>query len=323
MTSNPTSRPPSPTQLSRFTPALAGAYRGRFAPSPTGPLHFGSLIAALGSFLDARAHGGQWLVRIEDLDSPREQAGAGNSILRSLEALGLNWDGAVLYQHTRLDAYQSALDTLLRKGRAYPCGCSRREIADSSVRRLDGPVYPGTCRNGLPPGKTARAVRVRIPGKQILEFDDELQGTIRQHLANDIGDFILRRADGYFAYQLAVVVDDAFQHISHVVRGADLMLSTPRQIYLQRLLGLPTPIYMHLPAVLNAAGEKLSKQTGAAPLDVSRPTATLFKALEVLHQSPLPALLRGSPADLLCWATAHWKVKSIGRAHACHTADYV
>lgn len=303
-------------------PDASAPYVGRFAPSPTGPLHLGSLVTALGSFLDAHTHQGQWLVRIEDLDPPRAQPGAADSILRTLEACGLNWDGVVLYQHTRLDAYQAALDELLAKGLAYPCACSRREIADSGVRGLEGLVYPGICRNGLPPGKNGRAVRLRIPDHETLAFSDRLQGTLKQDLAREIGDFVLRRADGYFAYQLAVVADDAFQHITNIVRGADLLLSTPRQIYLQRQLGLPTPIYMHLPAIVNSAGEKLSKQTGAAPLDVRRPTATLIRALEILHQSPPEQLRDESPANLLTWAIAHWYPQRLQHQACVKIEDY-
>jgi glutamyl-Q tRNA(Asp) synthetase len=280
-------------------------YRGRFAPSPTGPLHFGSLVAALGSYLDARAHGGTWLVRIEDLDPPREQPGAADDILRTLKALGLHWDEPVLYQHTRLDAYETAIAQLLENGGAFPCACTRSEIADSGLIGAEGVVYPGTCRDGLG-GKPARAIRARVTTEPV-GFTDRLQGTVSQNLEQEIGDFVIRRADGYFAYQLAVVVDDAFQEITHVVRGADLLISTPRQIHLQHLLGLPTPIYMHLPVAVNAAGEKLSKQTGAQPLSLASPGAALCRALVFLHQSPPAQLRTASPASILEWAVAHWQ----------------
>ena len=282
-------------------------YIGRFAPSPTGPLHFGSLVAALGSFLDARSHGGQWRLRIEDLDPPREPPGAADAILHSLDAHGLHWDGAVLYQHDRLAAYEAAIARLQEAGWAYPCACSRKEVADSGLRGLEGTVYPGTCRHGLPAGKPARALRVRLPDDEIGSFEDHLQGSVSQYLAREIGDFVIRRADGYFAYQLAVVLDDAHQSITHVVRGGDLLLSTPRQIYLQRRLELPTPSYMHLPVAVNAAGDKLSKQTGALPLDDTQPAANLFRSLEFLRQSPPPELLRSSPAELLSWAMKNWQ----------------
>lgn len=281
------------------------SYRGRFAPSPTGPLHFGSLVAALGSYLDARAHGGTWLVRIEDLDPPREQPGAADDILRTLEALGLYWDEPVLYQHTRLDAYRTAIAKLLASGGAFPCACTRSEIADSGLIGAEGAVYPGTCRNGLG-GRPARAIRARVTSEPV-EFVDSLQGVVRQNLEHEIGDFVIRRADGYIAYQLAVVVDDAYQGITHVVRGADLLISTPRQIQLQHLLELPTPIYMHLPVALNAAGEKLSKQTGAEPLALASPGLALYRALLFLHQAPPAALRTASPASILEWAVSHWQ----------------
>src|ERR1700742_4386809 len=243
-------------------------YTGRFAPSPTGPLHIGSLMAAVGSYLEAKAQGGRWLLRMEDLDPPREVPGAADGILRDLEKLGFKWHGPVLYQSRRRDAYEEALAKL--GSQIFPCACSRSEIADSALAGIEGPVYPGTCRDGLAPGKTARSLRVRVRSEDI-GFDDALQGPIHQDLAKDIGDFVVRRADGCHAYQLAVVVDDAAQGVTHVVRGADLLLSTPRQIHLQTLLGLSHPSYMHLPVAVNAAGEKLSKQTGARPLDLSQP----------------------------------------------------
>lgn len=287
--------------------ASAPLYTGRFAPSPTGPLHFGSLVAALGSFLDARARGGQWRLRIEDLDPPREQSGAADNILRSLEIHGLHWDGPVLYQHARRAEYEAAAARLRAEGWAYPCACSRREIADSGMRGLEGPVYPGTCRRGVPAGKPARALRIRVPDGETLSFEDRLQGVVHQDLAREIGDFVIRRADGCFAYQLAVVLDDAFQDISHVVRGADLLLSTPRQIWLQRRLGLPTPSYMHLPVVATAAGEKLSKQTGAQPLNDARPGANIFRALEFLRQTPVKDLRGAPPGELVGWAIRNWR----------------
>ncbi|HSD41782.1 MAG TPA: tRNA glutamyl-Q(34) synthetase GluQRS, partial [Burkholderiales bacterium] len=207
-------------------------YRGRFAPSPSGPLHFGSLVAALGSYLDARMHAGEWLVRMEDLDPPREAPGAADEILRTLESLGLEWDGGVMRQSTRSDAYRSALAQLDKTGATYPCACTRAEISDSAVGGTDGSlVYPGTCRNGLPAGRTRRATRVRV-GEAVIDFEDAVRGPQRQPLADVVGDFVLLRADGLFAYQLAVVVDDAAQGITDVVRGADLLDSTPRQILL-------------------------------------------------------------------------------------------
>jgi glutamyl-Q tRNA(Asp) synthetase len=254
-------------------------YTGRFAPSPTGPLHMGSLIAALASWLDARAAAGRWLVRIEDLDRPRSVPGAVEAILDTLRRLGLHWDGEVVYQSARLDLYRHALERL--QGATYWCGCTRREIGDSSLGlAVDGaPIYPGTCRDASP--RTPRAVRVRTRS-DVIAFDDRVQGRQEQVLERDIGDFVLYRADGLFAYQLAVVVDDADQQVTDVVRGADLLDSTSRQIYLQRLLGLPTPRYLHVPVALHAAGEKLSKQTGAQPIEPS--ISALRSALRFLGQ---------------------------------------
>jgi glutamyl-Q tRNA(Asp) synthetase len=256
-------------------------YAGRFAPSPTGPLHFGSLVAALASWHDARAAGGRWLVRMEDLDAPRTQPGAAEDILRTLQSLGLHGDGPVLFQSTRSMDYEKAIQSI--KTHTYWCGCTRREIADSSLGlAADGAqIYPGTCRNGLPPGREPRALRVRVPD-EVISFTDRVQGRIEQNLAREVGDFVLHRADGQFAYQLAVVVDDAAQGITDVVRGADLLDSTARQIYLQRLLGLPTPRYLHVPVAVNAAGEKLSKQTGATPID---PKTDVPRALAFLGQN--------------------------------------
>src|SRR5438132_6399603 len=253
-------------------------YTGRFAPSPSGPLHMGSLIAAAASWLDARAAGGRWLVRIEDLDRPRCMPGAADAMLRTLDRLGLHWDGEVLCQSRRLEHYRAALDKLARQ--TYWCGCTRREIADSSLGLAsDGAhIYPGTCRHGT---ARKRALRVRTTAEPI-SFVDRVQGRCQQVLEQDIGDFVLYRADGLFAYQLAVVVDDAAQGITDVVRGADLLDSTPRQIYLQQHLGVPTPRYLHVPVAVNAAGEKLSKQTGAAPIELS--FQTVRKALRFLGQ---------------------------------------
>jgi glutamyl-Q tRNA(Asp) synthetase len=243
-------------------------YVGRFAPSPTGPLHAGSLVAALASYLDARAQGGIWLVRIEDIDEGRAVPGAAEAILAQLAWLGMESDREVVWQSRRKHLYQAAYDSLA--AHAYPCGCNRREIADSRLGFApDGAaIYPGTCRDGLAPGRSARSLRLRVPDApgDLITFSDRWAGTVSQRLAFDSGDFVLKRADGYWAYQLAVVVDDAEQGVTDVVRGADLLDSTPRQIYLQRLLGVPTPRYLHVPVVRNANGEKLSKQTGALPV---------------------------------------------------------
>lgn len=260
------------------------SYIGRFAPSPTGPLHKGSLVAAMASWLDARAHGGRWLVRIEDVDEARTVSGAAEEILACLQALGMQWDGELVWQSRRKTLYEAAFARL--GAQVYPCGCTRREIADSRIGvASDGAaVYPGTCRNGLAPGKTARACRVRVPDApdDCIGFDDRWMGHVEQHLTSEVGDFVLKRADGYWAYQLAVVVDDADQGVTHVVRGADLLDSTPRQIYLQRLLGVETPSYLHVPVVNNELGEKLSKQTGARALDLARPVEELTEAARFL-----------------------------------------
>lgn len=282
------------------------SYIGRFAPSPTGPLHFGSLIAAVGSHLDARAHGGQWLLRMEDVDEPRCSQAHADEILRVLDAYGLEWDGEIVYQSRRKDHYQAALERLAEGGHAYPCACSRREIADSSITGLEGPVYPGTCREGLS-GRTPRAWRVRVNSEPVC-FDDRLQGEHCQNLEADIGDFVIRRADNLFAYQLAVVVDDHEQGITHVVRGADLLASTPRQIHLQRLLGYATPAYLHLPVAVNEAGQKLSKQTLAAPLNAREAAPALVQALRFLGQKPEAALAHAKGAEVLAWAEENWSL---------------
>jgi glutamyl-Q tRNA(Asp) synthetase len=257
-------------------------YIGRFAPSPTGPLHAGSLVAALASYLDARVNHGRWLIRIEDIDEARTVAGAAEDIIQTLAAFGMRSDGEILWQSTRQIRYSAAFDKL--GDAVYACACSRKEIADSRLTlAADGAViYPGTCRNGLAPGRTPRAWRLRVPAASdphaLIQFDDRWQGLISENLTEHVGDFVLKRADGFWAYQLAVVVDDAEQGVTDIVRGADLLESTPRQIYLQRLLGLSTPRYLHVPAVVNDRGEKLSKQTGAQPLDVGSPIKALLEA---------------------------------------------
>jgi glutamyl-Q tRNA(Asp) synthetase len=290
-------------------------YRGRFAPSPTGPLHFGSLIAAAGSFLEARARGGEWLVRIDDLDPPRVVPGAADDILRTLEAYGLHWDGTVVYQSARYDAYHAMLHRLRGLGLTYYCSCSRREIADSALPGIEGYVYPGTCRGGPVRDRLARALRVSTRGARI-EFDDGLQGKVAQDLEKDSGDFVLYRSDRVFAYQLAAAVDDTEQGITDVVRGSDLLASTPRQIYLQRLLGLPTPRYAHLPVAANEHGEKLSKQTHAAPVDPRKPFPALVTALAFLGQDPPQDLLAGTIAEFWAWAIANWSLPRVPRVAA-------
>ena len=286
------------------------SYLGRFAPSPTGPLHFGSLVAAAGSYFDARAHGGHWLLRMEDLDTPRCIPGAADSILRTLEQFGFEWDAKPVWQSQRSDAYQTALDQLIDIGQAFPCACTRRELADAP-RAADGSrIYPGTCRHGLPPGRQARAWRVRAH-EGCVTFRDLIQGNQREELAREVGDFIVRRADGLFAYQLAVVIDDADAGITHVVRGADLLSSTCRQIHLQKILGYQTPQYAHLPVATNEAGEKLSKQTLADAVDDYPAPQALVLALQFLNQSPPPELARASIAEIHAWACHNWHRESV------------
>lgn len=285
-------------------------YRGRFAPSPTGPLHFGSLVAAVGSYLEAKFNHGEWLVRIENLDWQREVPGAATKILKTLEGLGMEWNGEVVYQRDRQSIYQDALDILQSMGLIYTCTCTRKEIADSSLLSSQGLIYPGTCRNKRDSPQKAHALRVRTDDDSIA-FIDALKGIRSQRLQRDVGDFVLRRSDGMYAYQLAVVVDDAQQHITHVVRGADLIASTPRQIYLQRLLGYDTPKYLHLPVVMNEVGEKLSKQTQAAPIDISHGLQQLVDAVRFLGQAPPREINEGSIASFWEWAVQNWQINRI------------
>ncbi|MDR0529138.1 MAG: tRNA glutamyl-Q(34) synthetase GluQRS [Zoogloeaceae bacterium] len=297
---------------------------GRFAPTPSGALHFGSLIAAFASCLEARTREGDWLLRMEDADTPRNVPGAADEILRTLEKHGFSWDAPVLWQSRRADAYRAAFDALRRDGWLYPCGCSRAAIAAANPERaVDGGfVYPGFCRNrSVTQGELSScAWRMKVSAFPFAGFDarevsfvDAIQGTVVQNLERAVGDFVLRRADGFFAYQLTVVVDDAWQGVTHIVRGADLLDSTARQIYLQRALGLQTPEYAHLPVAVNDAGEKLSKQTHAAPLDASRAAENLFRALVFLGQSPPPALGRAAVSELWEWALLNWRTRKIPR----------
>ncbi len=280
--------------------------KGRFAPSPTGPLHLGSLVAAVASWLDARHARGAWLVRIEDVDETRTVPGAADDILRTLEAFGLHWDGVVVWQSRRKALYEEALEQLRAAGLAYRCRCSRKEIADSGLRGIEGAVYPGTCRNlALDSG----AERFRV-AEETVEIDDRVQGRIAQQVARDVGDFVLKRRDGLHAYQLAVVVDDADQGITDVVRGADLLQSTPRQVLLQRALGYPTPRYLHFPIAADAAGEKLSKQTLASAVDARGAAQLLADALAFLGQVPASSRI---PAEMLAESAARWSVQRIPR----------
>jgi glutamyl-Q tRNA(Asp) synthetase len=291
-------------------PLTPPSYRGRFAPTPSGPLHLGSLVAAVGSYVEAKSHEGEWLLRIENLDPLREISGASEKILKVLEKLGMEWDRSVVYQSQRSEAYRAALATLEKQRLIYPCSCSRKEIMDSTLSGIEGPVYPGTCREHVHRRTSPVAWRIRTDNKPI-EFVDSLQGPVRHRLQQDIGDFVLRRSDGVFAYQLAVVVDDAEQGVTHVVRGEDLLNSTPRQIYLQRLLDYPTPYYFHLPVVVNAEGEKLSKQTRATPVDAANPIPQLIMALRLLGQTPLPELVDAELASFWKWTIANWQPERI------------
>lgn len=309
------------TNRSTYAPGAANArgYRGRFAPSPTGPLHFGSLLAAVASYLEARRRDGAWLVRIEDIDPPREVAGAADQILRTLEGFGLHWDESVLYQSDRHEAYRAALARLQEAGLLYRCTCSRKHIAAAvrqrdaqDGRRRSADYYPGTCRGASGQSGRHGALRVLVPDQPIA-FTDAVQGEQRQNLATEVGDFVVHRTDGLFAYQLAVVVDDAAQEISHVVRGSDLLLSTARQIHLQQVLGVPTPGYAHIPVAVNAAGQKLSKQTGAPALDPRQPGRALWQAFAFLGHRP-PIELRDAPtATLWSWALEVWQLQRVPR----------
>lgn len=286
-------------------------YTGRFAPSPTGLLHIGSLLTAVASYADARSNGGKWLVRMEDLDPPREMPGAASHILHTLEAFGFEWDGEVAYQSRRYALYEETLCRLQTAGLVYPCHCSRKDWQAGARRGADGFVYNGRCRHPdqrpAPQGKHP-ARRIRVPDR-VIGFSDGIVGGYTQNLAGDIGDFVLLRADGYWAYQLAVVADDAEQGITHIVRGQDLLVSTPRQIYLQQCLGVPTPRYAHLPLLTNTQGQKWSKQTLAPALDLNRREQLLRQVFRYLNLPEAPET--DHPAELLDWAVAHWDMDKV------------
>ncbi len=293
--------------------AAATSYAGRFAPSPTGDLHLGSLLAAVGSYLDARRQGGRWLVRIEDLDTPRVVPGSADRILRTLDAFGLHWDGPVLYQSQRLDLYQEATDKLKSAGLTFECSCSRRELPEDADSG-----YPGTCRNG-PTRRGATATRLRVHAPVVL-FDDRIQERSATAAVTP-GDFIIRRKDGIFAYQLAVVVDDAAQQITDVVRGADLLGSTARQIALQRALQLPTPRYAHLPVVMEPRRGKLAKSRHSVPLEPAHAGAAIAHVLRLLNHPPPPELDSAGPTGLLAWAAGSWncaRLRGVSSVTACH-----
>lgn len=298
--------------MSALQPIISGLqpkpYRGRFAPSPTGPLHFGSLVAAVGSYLQARQAQGRWLVRIEDLDPPRTVPGSADLILRTLEALGFEWDEAVLWQSTRTGVYQQALQALIDQGSAYACSCTRSELQALNADHAesgDELQYPGRCRNGPLRTHGPHAWRLRVPTDPIC-FEDALQGRHCVDLSSTLGDFVIKRRDGWFAYQLAVVVDDAAQGITEVVRGADLLLNTPRQIAVQRALALPTPQYLHLPLATDQFGQKLSKSHAAPAADSKHAAQTLWQVLSFLRQAPPLELRNETLANVWSWAVTHW-----------------
>jgi len=290
--------------------SASSRYIGRYAPSPTGPLHFGSLVAAVASYLDARSHQGKWLLRMEDLDKPREMPGAADDILRTLDGYGFEWDGDVIYQSQRDEVYQATLDKLIEMDLVYPCNCSRREISAIAHAGIEGPVYPGNCRSGMSEARKAKAWRVKADAAHVV-FKDFFQGSIDHHMRTDIGDFVLKRADGLFAYQLAVVVDDAQQKINHVVRGADLLNSTSRHVLLQYLLSLPSPAYAHIPLVTNVNGEKLSKQTHAAAVLVSDAATHLYNAFQFLGFKNMPFDRKADLKTLWQWGLEHWQLDSV------------
>ena len=288
-------------------------YRGRFAPSPTGPLHFGSLIAAVGSYLQARSQQGQWLLRMEDLDRPRCSEVAAGQILYALEGYGFEWDGEILYQSRRDSIYREFTEQLRHQDHLYVCGCSRREIEQRiTTEQLTAGIYPGTCRTRHLPDRPQTALRLLVESGET-GFVDAIQGPLIQQLQQQVGDFVLRRADGLYAYQLAVVVDDALQGITEVVRGSDLLDNTPRQIYLQGLLDLSTPGYAHLPIAVNRDGQKLSKQTHAPALELSRPQKSLLQVLRFLGQQPPEELTDARLSELWSWAIEHWQLSQVPR----------
>ena len=288
-------------------------YIGRFAPTPSGYLHFGSLVAALASYLDARATGGRWLLRMEDLDPPREVPGAQDAILRTLETYGFAWDGELVYQRDRHAEYAAVIERLLAQGLAYACTCSRKQLAGH------GGIYPGTCRDAGHAGHDA-AIRLRVPELEY-RFVDPVQGEFGQQLGREVGDFVIRRRDGLFAYQLAVVLDDAWQGVTDVVRGADLLDSTPRQLYLQELLGLPQPRYLHVPLIIQPDGHKLGKSYRSPPLPAEQAGPLLLRALRALGQQAPTELQGAAPAELLAWGIAHWDASRIPRSRTLAEAQ--
>jgi len=295
------------------TPAQSDRYVGRFAPTPSGYLHFGSLVAALASYLDARAVGGRWLLRMEDIDPPREMPGAQKAIVDTLSSYGFEWDGEMLRQSERQAAYGAAIERLLHEGLAYACTCSRKQLEG-----YPGP-YPGFCRTAAN-GLDDAAIRLRVPEREY-GFTDRVQGEFRQHLGREVGDFVIRRRDGLIAYQLAVVLDDAWQGVTDVVRGADLLDSTPRQLYLQEVLGVPQPRYLHLPLIIQPDGHKLGKSYRSPPLQPHEASPLLLRALRALGQQPAEELSDALPGEILTWATRHWNADRIPRTRTLAEAQ--
>jgi glutamyl-Q tRNA(Asp) synthetase len=296
-------------------------YIGRFAPSPTGPLHLGSLYTALAGFLDARSHQGKWLLRIDDLDKPRNVEGAADSILKTLEIFGLAWDDSVAYQSQSLDVYNGILDRLTAKQLSYPCVCSRKTLAAVHAEASLSDVYPGLCRDRMISPDVPYALRIKTD-TGIISFRDRLQGLVSDNLAEQHGDFVIKRKDGIIAYQFAVVIDDHLQQVNQVVRGVDLLESTPKQIYLQQILGLATPEYMHVPIIVDRQGYKLSKQTLATAVDIKNPQSVIFELLVLLQQNPLHELAKASLTELLAWAIAHWNPASLKNLRAIRQKIY-
>lgn len=280
-------------------------YIGRFAPSPTGPVHYGSLIAAVGSYLQAKKNNGEWIIRMEDVDITRKVEGADVEILNTLEAFGFTWHGEIIYQSNQTKYYQQAVEQLVSQSMVFPCLCSRKQLAETS-----NDIYPGTCRHRRLPEKDDHALRV-LSKNIIIEFNDIVMGKQSQNIEQQCGDFIIKRRDGLFAYQLAVVVDDAQQNITEVVRGADLLDSTARQIYLQQLLNYPTPGYCHLPLAVDSTGNKISKSEGAIKINIKHKEALLVSVLEFLGQQPPADLIKSNISDIWTWAISHWQIKSV------------
>ncbi len=292
--------------------AVSTNYRGRFAPSPTGPLHFGSLVAAMGSYLQAKSQNGEWLLRIDDIDPPREQKGATDNILRTLEGFGFEWDRSVLYQSNQLTRYQEALQYLLEQKLAYPCSCSRKSILEKTGQTKGETVYPGFCRNGPLENLSEYSIRIRC-NNEFIQFDDAILGPQSFDLEKMNGDFILQRRDGYFSYHLASGIDDAEQGITEVVRGADLLNCSPSQIYVQQTLNLTSPQYCHLPIVLNETGQKLSKQSHAKPIEIKESVDLLYKSLKFLGQMPSIELMNTNNEEIWNWAINHWQPERVSK----------